>query len=67
MLKVLPQTTNSDDETEFQINDRFSFWQFLGLKAGCRPEHQDDLGFQEIAEKDQRCADVNCSKILAGC
>ena len=45
----------SDDETEFQILDRFSFLQFLGLLAGDRvPDAKTIWDFKQLLEKDGR-------------
>ena len=58
MLKVLVLQKYyglSDEETEFQIMDRFSFLQFLGLQPG---DHVADArtiwDFKQLLEKDQR-------------
>lgn len=50
---VLPSLYNlGDDQTEFQIRDRFSFLRFLGLTPeGTIPRRQGDLGVQAGAEE----------------
>jgi IS5 family transposase len=58
MLKVLVLQKYhglSDDQTEFQILDRFSFLQFLGLKAGDRvPDAKTIWDFKQLLEMDGR-------------
>ena len=58
MLKVLVLQKYhglSDDETEFQIMDRFSFLQFLGLQAGDKvPDAKTIWDFKQLLEKDGR-------------
>lgn len=58
MLKVLVLQKYhglSDDETEFQIMDRFSFLQFLGLQAGDDvPDAKTIWDFKQLLEKDGR-------------
>ena len=45
----------SDDETEFQIKDRFSFMPFLGLQAGNSiPDAKTIWDFKQNLEKDGR-------------
>ena len=45
----------SDDETEFQIMDRFSFMQFLGLQPGDSiPDAKTICDFKQLLEKDGR-------------
>ena len=71
MLKVLVLQKfhgHSDDETEFQINDRFSFLQFLGLKAGMSSRTPRRSWISSNCWRNTTvAADVNCSNILAGC
>ena len=58
MLKVLilqKYNSLSDEETEFQIMDRFSFMQFLGLQAGDSiPDAKTIWDFKQLLEKDGR-------------
>ena len=58
MLKVLVLQKYyglSDEETEFQIMDRFSFLQFLGLQTGNHvPVTSTIWEFKQLLEKDQR-------------
>ena len=58
MLKVLVLQKYyglSDDQTEFQIKDRFSFMQFLGLQAGDSvPDAKTIWDFKQLLEKDGR-------------
>jgi len=58
MLKVLVLQKYyglSDEETEFQIMDRFSFLQFLGLQAGDDvPDARTIWDFKQLLEKDGR-------------
>lgn len=58
MLKILVLQKYhglSDDETEFQILDRFSFMQFLGLQAGDNiPDAKTIWDFKQLLEKDGR-------------
>ena len=58
MLKVLVLQKYhglSDDETEFQILDRFSFMQFLSLQAGDSvPDAKTIWDFKQLLEKDGR-------------
>jgi len=58
MLKVLVLQKYhglSDEETEFQIMDRFSFLQFLGLQAGDDvPDARTIWDFKQCLEKDGR-------------
>jgi len=58
MLKVLVLQKYyglSDEETEFQIMDRFSFLQFLGLRAGDDvPDARTIWDFKQLLEKDGR-------------
>jgi IS5 family transposase len=58
MLKVLVLQKYyglSDEETEFQILDRFSFLQFLGLQAGDDvPDARTIWDFKQLLEKDGR-------------
>ena len=58
MLKVLVLQKYyglSDEETEFQIMDRFSFLQFLGLQAGDDvPDSRTIWDFKQLLEKDGR-------------
>ena len=45
----------SDDQTEFQIKDRFSFMEFLGLQAGDSvPDAKTIWDFKQLLEKDGR-------------
>jgi IS5 family transposase len=45
----------SDEETEFQIMDRFSFLQFLGLQAGDNvPDARTIWDFKQLLEQDNR-------------
>ena len=59
MLKVLVLQKYyglSDDETEFQIKDRFSFMEFLGLQAGDSvPDAKTIRDFRQLLEKEGRC------------
>ena len=59
MLKVLVLQKYyglSDDETEFQIKDRFSFMEFLGLQAGDSvPDAKTIWDFKQLLEKEGRC------------
>ena len=58
MLKVLVLKKYyglSDDQTEFQIKDRFSFIQFLGLQAGDSVSDAKTIwDFKQLLEKDGR-------------
>ena len=58
MLKVLVLQKYyglSDDEAEFQIMDRFSFMQFLGLQPGDSvPDAKTIWDFKQLLEKDGR-------------
>lgn len=58
MLKVLVLQKYhglSDDQTEFQIMDRFSFMEFLGLQAGDSvPDAKTIWDFKQLLEKDGR-------------
>jgi len=58
MLKVLVLQKYhglSDDETEFQIRDRFSFMRFLGLQAGDSiPDAKTIWDFKQRLEQDDR-------------
>lgn len=45
----------SDEQTEFQISDRFSFMQFLGLQPGDSiPDEKTIWGFKQLLDKDGR-------------
>lgn len=58
MLKVLVLQKYyglSDDQTEFQVKDRFSFMQFLGLQAGDSvPDAKTIWDFKQLLEKENR-------------
>ena len=58
MLKVLVLQKYhglSDDQTEFQIKDRFSFMEFLGLQAGDSiPDAKTIWDFRQLLEKNDR-------------
>ena len=58
MLKVLvlqKYHNLSDEQTEFQISDRFSFMQFLGLQPGDSiPDEKTIWDFKQLLDKDGR-------------
>ena len=56
MLKVLQKYHNlSDEQTEFQIGDRFSFMQSLGLQPGDSvPDEKTIWDFKGLLDKDGR-------------
>jgi len=58
MLKVLvlqKYHNLSDEQTEFQIGDRFSFMQFLGLQPGDSvPDEKTIWDFKQLLDKDGR-------------
>ena len=70
MLKVLVLQKYyglSDDQTEFQIKDRFSFMQFLGLQAGDSvPDAKTIWDFKQLLEKDDRPGTRKLFKRFAG-